>query len=69
MDAHGDIEVVEVAYGRTINTGNFENVRIELRAKVKPGQSYRYVWNAIREMAKAKEKEIRAEQATDRACA
>lgn len=56
------IEVTEVAYGRTINTGNYQNVRIDYRAKVKPGQDPVYVMRALKLMAAEEEERVRAEE-------
>ena len=47
-----EIQVIEVSYSRTINVGNFENVRIDYRAKVKPGQTHDQVMAALKRICR-----------------
>jgi len=53
--------VSEVGFGRTINLGQYENARIEYKAKVKPGQDPMQVMQALKKMANEEEKRVRAE--------
>ncbi len=53
-----EIQVSEVSYGRTINVGNFENVRIDYRAKVKPGQTHDQVMAALKRICRDEENRV-----------
>lgn len=55
--------ITSVTFGRTINVGNFENVRIEYRADVKPGQDAGEVMKALKRIANAEEERVRDEYA------
>lgn len=58
MDIEPDI--TEVSWGKTINIGNFENVRLDLKARVNEGQDWREVLRAIRHIVRDYETAIRA---------
>ena len=53
------IEVIEITYGRTVNVGNYENVRIDFKARVRENQTPDYVYKALKKLCDEKEKEIR----------
>jgi hypothetical protein len=57
MDIEPDI--TEVTWGKTINIGNFENVRLDLKARVNEGQDWREVLRAIRHLVRDYEIAIR----------
>jgi hypothetical protein len=40
-----------VSYGLTVNTGNYENVRFDLTAKVEPDEDWRDVLDSLRRKA------------------
>jgi hypothetical protein len=50
-----DIDITEVVYGRTINVGNYESVRVEYRARVKEGQTAAAVMAALKKIAAEEE--------------
>lgn len=52
-------DIIEVAWGKTINIGNFENVRLDLKARVNEGQNWRDVLRAIRLLVRDYETVIR----------
>jgi len=43
-----DIKITQVTYGRTINVGDYETVRIDLSADVSEGQTYQEVLDALK---------------------
>lgn len=53
--------ITTVTYGRTINIGGFETVRIELSAQVDPGGEYEPVLDALKDILDAEEKLVRRE--------
>lgn len=53
--------ILEIAYGRTINIGNFENVRLEFRVQVPKGTSYEDTLERIKQIADREEAKIRRE--------
>ena len=60
MDIEPDI--TEVSWGKTVNIGNFETVRLDLTARVNEGQDWREVLRAIRHIVRDYETAIRAKQ-------
>jgi len=53
------VEITEVSYGKTIPLRQYENVRIDLKAKVKPGQSWRQVLETLRvHVAREEQREL-----------
>lgn len=60
MDTEPDI--TEVSWGKTVNMGNFETVRLDLTARVNDGQDWREVLRAIRHIVRDYEMAIRAKQ-------
>lgn len=57
MDIKPDI--TEVSWGKTVNIGNFENVRLDLTARVNTGQDWKEVLRAIRHIVRDYETAIR----------
>lgn len=55
------IEIIEITYGRTVNVGNYENVRIDFKARVRANQTPDYVYKALKKMCEEKEAEIRVQ--------
>lgn len=53
------LEITEVLLGRTVNTGNYENVRFDLTAKVRPGQAWQDVYNALAQEVADLEQQMR----------
>jgi len=60
MDIKPDI--TEVSWGKTIRTGDYENVRLDLTARVNEGQDWREVLRAIRHIVRDYETAIREKQ-------
>jgi hypothetical protein len=48
-------QIIEVTWGKTVNLGNFENVRLDLKARVNTGQNWREVLAALRELVRREE--------------
>lgn len=48
MGKNTDIKITQVTYGRTINVGDYETVRIDLSADVSEGQTYQEVLDALK---------------------
>jgi len=42
------IQITQVNYGRTINMGNYESVRLDLTAKVNQGEDYKEVLEELK---------------------
>ena len=42
------IQITQVNYGRTINMGNYESVRLDLTAKVNQGEDYKQVLEELK---------------------
>lgn len=59
--------ITQVTYGRTVNLGDYENARIELSARVEPGQTYEQVLNGLRDLMDQQEEQERQDCATRRA--
>ncbi len=59
--------ITQVTYGRTVNLGDYENARIELSARVEPGQTYEQVLNGLRDLMDQQEEQERQDCVTRRA--
>lgn len=53
-----ELDIIEVVYGRTINIGNYESVRIEYKARVKEGQTAEKVMEALKKVTAQEEARI-----------
>lgn len=56
--------IKQVSYGRTIATKNYENVRLDLTATVAPDEAWEDVLADLKDILRAEEKKIHAEQGT-----
>jgi hypothetical protein len=54
-----DVDVTQVSWGKTINIGNYETVRLDLVARVHDGQDWRQVLRALRLLVREQEAKIR----------
>jgi uncharacterized alkaline shock family protein YloU len=45
------LNIIQVSYGLTVNTGNYEAVRFDLVAKVETGQKWPDVFSALKKKA------------------
>lgn len=55
-------DITEVSWGKTVNIGNFETIRLDITARVNKGQDWREVLRAIRHIVRDYETAIRAKQ-------
>jgi hypothetical protein len=55
------IKITKITYGRTVNIGNFENVRFDFTAEVPPEEDYRRVLGELKRLADREEARIRRE--------
>ena len=55
-------DITEVSWGKTVNIGNFETVRLDLTARVNEGQDWKEVLRAIRHIVRDYEAAIRSKQ-------
>ena len=55
------LKIKDVSYGRTLNVGDYETVRIEFSAAVDPGQSYQEVLDQLKDVMDTEETIIRKE--------
>jgi hypothetical protein len=53
------VKITQVSYGRTLNVGNYETVRLDLTAQVADDQKWIDVLNELRRKLEALEPKIR----------
>lgn len=56
--------IKQISYGRTIATKNYENVRLDITATVAPDEAWEDVLAELKNIMRAEEKKIHAEQGT-----
>lgn len=54
--------IKQISYGRTIATKNYENVRLDMTATVAPDEAWEDVLADLKNIMRAEEKKIHAEQ-------
>lgn len=52
-------DIIQVSWGKTVNIGNYENIRLDLTARVNRGQDWREVLKALRHLVREQEIAIR----------
>lgn len=55
-------EITQVCWGKVVNIGNFETVRLELTAKVNAEQDWREVLRAVRHIVRDYETAIKSKK-------
>jgi hypothetical protein len=53
-------DIIQVSWGKTVNIGNFETVRLDLTARVNEGQDWQEVLKALRILVRERELAIKA---------
>jgi len=53
------VNITQVSYGRTINTGNYESIRVDLTAVVSKNERWEDVMEDLRVELLRKEKELK----------
>lgn len=59
-------DITEITYGKTMNIGRYESVRLDLTARVPAGKSYADVLAKLKRIMVEEEDVIRAEQSDQR---
>ena len=57
-----DPDVIQVAWGKTLNIGGYETVRLDITARVNEGEDWREVLRALKLLVREQEQIIRARQ-------
>ena len=55
--------IIQVSYGMTVNTGNYENTRFDLVAEVAPDEDWRDVLDALKRKAARLKSQIQSDAA------
>lgn len=54
-------KIVQVSYGMTVNTGNYETVRFDLTAQVAPDEDWRDVLDSLRRKSRKLKERIQSD--------
>lgn len=54
-------KIVQVSYGMTVNTGNYETVRFDLTAQVAPDEDWRDVLDSLRRKSRKLKERIQTD--------